>query len=70
MKELIMRFFKLFGKHLFGAILLFITGALYFVIIRDGIDSFYYPMVGIFGAIGLTGLCILYLFSFTKKRSK
>lgn len=69
MTELIMRLFKIFWKHIFGIILFFVTGVLYFFILRDGIDSFYYPMIGIFVTIAMTGVCILYLVSFRNKKN-
>lgn len=68
MKALIINLMNVFGKYLFAGILYFITGALYFFIFRDGIDSFYYPMIGIFSVIAMTGVSILYTIFFIIKK--
>lgn len=68
MKNIFIRLFKMFGKHLFGIIMIAVTVGLYYITWRDGIDSFYYPVVGIFAIIASTGCTILYLSSFRKAK--
>jgi hypothetical protein len=66
MKELFFRLMKVFGKFIFGAVLFFVTGALYYAAFKEGIDSFYYPMAGIFLIIFMTIICIVYVLYFLR----
>jgi len=63
MKNLI----KIFGKYIGLAIMLFITGALYYTIWQVGIDSFYAPMVGVIAAVILPFVCVSYYIFFVRK---
>lgn len=67
MRELIANLFKVFGKYLFAGILYFITVVIWFFIFRDGIDSLYYPVMGVFCAVGITIASILYTIFFIIK---
>lgn len=60
---------KVIGNYLLLGIILFITYELYYEIIVSGINSFYYPEIGIIGAIGLPVLCIVYVIKFILPRS-
>lgn len=64
----ILRGFKYFAKHLFGIGMVVLTILFYYITWRDGIDSFVYPVVGIFAIIFCTGCTILYLYSFRKTK--
>lgn len=69
MKNLLINLIKVFGKYIFGGILFFVTGALYYIIWRYGIESFYNPMAGILITIIVTALCILYVLMVRNKKS-
>lgn len=68
MKELILRLLKLFGRYLFFMGMLFMTGAFYYVLIKYGIESFYYPAWAIIGGVTLPSLCLIYYLYFIKKK--
>lgn len=69
MKDLLINLIKVFGKYIFAGILFFVTGALYYIIWRYGIESFYNPMAGILITIIMTGICILYVLVLRNKKS-
>ena len=59
---------KFLGQYVPLAFFLFITGAIYYFILRDGWGYFYNPIVGIVLAIVFPVLCVLYCIIFLKKQ--
>lgn len=69
MKNLLKNLFNVFGKYIGLAIILFMAGALYYFVWRDGIQYFYYPVIGIFTMLGLPSLAVIYYLYFIRKKS-
>lgn len=58
------------GTYAGFGLILFITGYLYCLILRYGINSFDYPVIGIFAAIFMPALAMLYYVFFMRKQNK
>lgn len=59
---------KAIGQYVGLVFFLFITGAIYYFIIRDGWSYFYNEIVGVVLAIIFPVLCVLYYIIFLRKQ--
>lgn len=71
MKEVLSRLFRMFGKYIFAGILLLVSILIYYVICRDGINSFYQgPVVGVLTIMAIAFINVLYFVFLFKKKDK
>lgn len=65
MKGVIARVLKMFGRYIFAGILLIVSVFVYYIIWRDGINSFYHsPIVGVISIIIIAFINALYFVYF------